>query len=82
MPSSLKAKDEGNVSMKISGHHIGLLLRVAFLSAGAIFITLRATGQNNEAPPRGDAVTIEADPTVAPDPKESADNNITFPVDI
>ena len=23
-----------------------------------------------------------ADPTIAPDPKESADNNITFPVDI
>ena len=68
--------------MKITGHHIGLLLRVAFLAAGAVFMTLRATGQNNPAPPSEDAVTIEADPTVAPDPKESADNNITFPVDI
>lgn len=28
------------------------------------------------------AQTIEDDPTVAPDPDESADNNITFPVDI
>ena len=32
--------------------------------------------------PRDDAVTIEDDPTAVPDPKESADNNITFPVDI
>jgi hypothetical protein len=28
------------------------------------------------------AQSIEDDPTVAPDPEESADNNITFPVDI
>jgi len=28
------------------------------------------------------AQAIEDDPTVAPDPEESADNNITFPIDI
>ena len=40
-------------------------------------------GAEQNAPvPRDGAVTIEDDPTVAPDPKESADNNITFPVDI
>jgi hypothetical protein len=34
-------------------------------------------------PPKAeDAATIEDDPTIAPDPKESADNDITFPVDI
>ncbi len=34
-------------------------------------------------PPKAEeSATIQDDPTVAPDPKESADNNITFPVDI
>jgi hypothetical protein len=34
-------------------------------------------------PPKAEeSATIEDDPTIAPDPKESADNNITFPVDI
>ena len=67
--------------MKINGRTIGILLRLAFLCAGAVFMTLRATGQNSEAP-RNDAVTIEDDPTAVPDPKESADNNVSFPVDI
>jgi len=69
--------------MKITGRTIGILLRLAFLCAGAVFMTLRATGQSTDAPPaRDDAVTIEDDPTIAPDAKESADNNVTFPVDI
>ena len=29
-----------------------------------------------------DSATIEDDPTLVPDDKESADNNITFPIDI
>ena len=29
-----------------------------------------------------ESATIQDDPTIVPDPKESADNNITFPVDI
>lgn len=34
-------------------------------------------------PPKPEeSATIQDDPTIAPDPKESADNNITFPVDI
>ena len=34
-------------------------------------------------PPKAEeSATIQDDPTIAPDPKESADNNITFPVDI
>jgi hypothetical protein len=72
--------------MRISGRTIGILLRLAFLCAGATFITLRAADQPTPAPaqsaPRDDAVTIEDDPTAVPDPKESADNNVTFPVDI
>ena len=38
---------------------------------------------DGSVPPKAEeSATIEDDPTVAPDPKESADNNITFPVDI
>jgi hypothetical protein len=34
-------------------------------------------------PPKAEeSATIHDDPTIVPDPKESADNNITFPVDI
>lgn len=34
-------------------------------------------------PPKPEeSATIQDDPTIAPDPGESADNNITFPVDI
>jgi hypothetical protein len=69
--------------MKITGRTIGILLRLAFLCAGAAFMTLRATGQNTSAPPaRDDAVTIEDDATIAPDAQESSDNNVSFPVDI
>jgi hypothetical protein len=67
--------------MKISGRTIGILLRLAFLCAGAAFMTLRAAEQTTSVP-RDDAVTIEDDPTAVPDSKESADNNVSFPVDI
>jgi hypothetical protein len=34
-------------------------------------------------PPKAEeSATIQDDPTIAPDARESADNNITFPVDI
>jgi hypothetical protein len=34
-------------------------------------------------PPKAEeSATIQDDPTIAPDAKESADNNISFPVDI
>lgn len=68
--------------MKISGRTIGILLRLAFLCTGAAFMTLRAAEQPAQTAPPDDAVTIEDDPTAVPDPKESADNNVTFPVDI
>lgn len=79
--------------MNVSRHTLAILLRLAFLCAGAAFMTLRAAEQKSDAPaaptapaaqtaPRDDAATIEDDPTVVPDPKESADNNVSFPVDI
>src|SRR5262249_38726733 len=76
------------VTMKFTPHTFGILLRVAFLAAGAAFRTLRAPEEKADAPPpaqtqpRDDTTTIQDDPTVAPDPKQSADNNVSFPVDI
>jgi hypothetical protein len=47
----------------------------------SLLITFHADAQN--APSKAEAsATITDDPTILPDPKESADNNITFPVDI
>ena len=73
--------------MRLSAHTFGILLRLAFLCAGAAFMTLRAAEQKADAPatqttPRDETATIQDDPTVAPDPKQSADNNVSFPVDI
>ncbi len=42
-------------------------------------------GETSKRPPASkgeDSATIEDDPTLVPDDKESADNNITFPTDI
>ena len=47
----------------------------------SLFITLRA-GAQNAGSKAEESATIQDDPTAVPDPKESADNNITFPVDI
>jgi hypothetical protein len=37
---------------------------------------------NTPAPPATPAGAIHDDPTVAPDKRQSADNNVSFPVDI
>jgi hypothetical protein len=47
----------------------------------SLFIALTAGAQNKPSKAESSA-TIQDDPTLVPDPKESADNNITFPVDI
>ena len=47
----------------------------------SLFIAFRAAAQNAASKPE-ESATIADDPTIVPDPKESADNNITFPVDI
>ena len=47
----------------------------------SLFIAFNAGAQN--APSKAESsATIQDDPTLVPDPKESADNNVTFPVDI
>jgi hypothetical protein len=47
----------------------------------SLFITYRA-GAQNAASKAEESATIQDDATIAPDAKESADNNVTFPVDI
>ena len=59
------------------------LWAILFLAAccvASLFITLRATAQNTPSKAE-ESATIRDDPTLVPDPTESADNNITFPVD-
>jgi hypothetical protein len=67
------------------------LLFLAACIAAAGFVTFRADAQNTPAQTSGqrpppskaeESATIEDDPTVAPDEGESADNNVSFPVDI
>jgi len=42
-----------------------------------------ATGSKRPPPSKAEeSATIEDDPTLVPDDKESADNNVTFPIDI
>jgi len=74
-----------------AGRTLGILLRLAFLCAGAAFMTFRVSAQktadappaqSSQTAPRDDAVTIKDDPTIAPDPNQSADNNVSFPIDI
>lgn len=57
-----------------------LLVLLACIVA-SLFIAFRAGAQN--APSKAEeSATITDDETLVPDPKESADNNVTFPVDI
>lgn len=68
---------------------LGIAGGLLAVSLGAAWITLpaaeppapRAPGPTLIAP-LPDADTIKDDPTVAPDPHESADNNISLPADI
>lgn len=64
-----------------------LIVMMTFLSltcTGAAFLALRAVAQSGSAPAPAAQTEgeIEDDPVIAPDPEESADNNITYPVDI
>jgi hypothetical protein len=69
------------------------LIVLTLCIAASMFITYRASAQSSKATPPAlpgrppaskpeDSATIPDDPTLVPDDKESADNNITFPVDI
>ena len=44
--------------------------------------TVPAKPEVSVPPKAEESATIQDDPTIVPDPKESADNNITYPVDI
>ena len=69
---------------------VGLIFAIG--CAGGALLALRADAQAPARPPAvkpsppmspSDAnALIKDDPTVAPDSQESADNNVTFPVDI
>lgn len=58
---------------------IVLTVLMSLVSLGAVTLALRATAQTTAS--EGDPV-IRDDPTVAPDAEESADNSVTFPIDI
>jgi len=56
---------------------------VAKPAAGATTGKATPAKPDVSVPPKAEeSATIQDDPTIVPDPKESADNNITFPVDI
>lgn len=66
---------------------IVLVVLSATLCLGAAFFALRAAAQGKDAPPASqsaeeESATIKDDATVAPDAAQSADNNVSFPVDI
>lgn len=56
---------------------IGVTAFASLLCTGAVIVTLSAVAQAPD-----DARTIEDDAVVAPDPEESADNSVSFPIDI
>jgi hypothetical protein len=55
---------------------------MGLLCVGAGFAALRAVAQSQTPSAAEESATIQDDPTIAPDPKQSADNNVSFPVDI
>ena len=68
---------------------IWLIVLSTVLFFGAAFVTLRAAEQASRPAPTHppasapeESATITDDPTTAPDPSQSADNNVSFPNDI
>jgi hypothetical protein len=58
---------------------------LSLLAVGFVQVTLNAAARAAADPPASGAKLegeIEDDPTVAPDSEESADNNVSFPIDI
>lgn len=54
-------------------------------ATGAMSHALAPTGTAKQHPPAAapeESATIADDPTTAPDPSQSADNNVSFPTDI
>jgi len=64
---------------------IGAALLLAVLCAGAALLALRADAQPAVMAPPATSVPsdeIPDDPTIAPDPNQKADDNVSFPTDI
>jgi hypothetical protein len=64
---------------------IWLLVVGTVLFFGAALVTLKAAEQGKTRPPPSapeESATITDDPVTAPDASQSADNNVSFPVDI
>jgi hypothetical protein len=81
------------VNPMIDRRVLGVAGAVAVVCAGVAWITLHAAERGGGPPPPAPSApavvaplpgadTIHDDPTVAPDPKESADNNVSLPADI
>jgi hypothetical protein len=61
---------------------IGAAVLLGVLCTGGILATLRADAQTAAATATSDSDAIPDDPTIAPDARQSADNNVSFPTDI
>jgi len=64
---------------------IGAALILGLLCTAGVLATLRADAQGRAPAPASTALdgsSIRDDPVVAPDVRESADDNVTFPTDI
>jgi hypothetical protein len=71
---------------------IGIATSIIVICAGVAVLETRAAPTPAppaaKSPPAGapqvpeESATIRDDPTIAPDPKQSADNNVSFPSDI
>jgi hypothetical protein len=83
--------DEIETPPRAASRLIWAALCLGVLCSTAVWVTLQAEArvQPREAPASGSPATgsgtdapITDDPVIAPDPHESADNNVSFPVDI
>jgi len=78
---------EGELAARRTWRLIAAALALGIVCSSAVLITLRAQAETRPAAsprpagqPQGGE--IRDDPTVAPDVHESADDNVSFPVDI
>jgi hypothetical protein len=75
--------------MKNLWRPFGALSFLAMLAISIAFVALRAVAQESKPATRTatpsaaeESATIQDDPIIAPDSSESADSNVSFPVDI
>lgn len=68
--------------MKNHWRPFGALTFLAMLGIGVAFVALRAVAQAPTPSAAEESATITDDPIIAPDSSESADSNVSFPVDI